>query len=199
MQVRDLIADVKQSLRKKNLDDRIPNSFVYSKLIKHTALLIKRESDSRRIFRQTNLFKPKVFELESYQGMRRSMEEIPDFFTTSYGNLLLVGSDDYTNAYKQISPEKLSQTKTREFQNPNKKYYWIENNRLVIPDGYMEDVLVRGLFYNYTDYPCQPLLDTEFPCPDYLLEEVVNMSVQSLTVREKITPDENPNLDSNNK
>lgn len=199
MQVRKLIADVKQSLKKLNIDDRLSNEFVYSKLIKYTSILIKRESNSRRIFRQTNLFKPLDFDLENYGEYKRTTKDIPSFFTTDYGNLLIVGAMDYTNAYKLATPESFEKTKTREFRNPNHRFYWIENNRIIIPDYYLDSVSVRGIFYNYTDQPCQSVLDTEFPCPDYLLEEVIRLTIEGLSIREQIREDENPNLDTNNK
>lgn len=199
MLVRKLIADIKETLRKRNVDDRIPNQLVYSKLIKFTSLLIKRESDSRKIFSQMHLFKSLELELEDYRGYKRSIKEIPSFFSTNYGNLLIVGATNYTNAYKQTLPEQFERTKHREFKDPNIRYYWIENQRLVIPDNFLKFTTVRGLFYDYHEFPCQSLLDTEFPCPDYLMEEVVTQVVSSLLTREKITEDTNPDMNSNSR
>src|ERR1051325_6070486 len=108
MLVRKLIADVRETLRKRNVDDRIPAPFIYNKLIKF-------ESDSRKIFSQTHIFKNVEFKLEDYNGYKRSILEIPSFFSTNYGNLLVVGATDYTNAYKQTVPEAYERTKYREF------------------------------------------------------------------------------------
>jgi|ERR1051325_1933477 hypothetical protein len=199
MLVRKLIADVRETLRKRNVDDRIPAPFIYNKLIKFASLLIKRESDSRKIFSQTHIFKNVEFKLEDYNGYKRSILEIPSFFSTNYGNLLVVGATDYTNAYKQTVPEAYERTKYREFKDPNNRYYWIENKHLVIPDNFLRFVNVRGLFYDYKELPCQSILDTDFPCPDYLMEEVLIQTVNSLTLREKIVEDTNPDLDVNNK
>lgn len=200
MIVRDLIADIRQSLKKLTLDDRIPNQFIYSKLIKCAGFLIKRESTSRKIYKETNLFRPIPIELEDYNGVKRSLDKLPDFFTTNDGVLLMVGSNDYSNDFTFSNPQKFERSRTREFSNPNKRFFWIENGHLIIPDPYLEDVIVKGLFFNYKEFPCQSLLDTEFPCPFYLKEDLITMVVQTLLAsREKLVQDEDPNLDTNKK
>lgn len=200
MTVRELISDVKQSMKAVNMDDRLSNRYIYSKLIKYAALLIKRESD-RKIYKQNNLFRPIRLELEDYYEYKRSTKPLPDFFTTSDGPLLIVGSVDHSNKFDNTDPVKYARTLTREFTNPNKKYFWIEDQHLIIPDAYLQVLTVRGLFFNYKDpeVPCQSILDTPFPLPEYLKEETINLTMQALMTRAQIVEDEDPNLDNNKK
>ena len=195
MLVRLIISRIKQDLNKLNLDQNFSNRYIYSKLITAASVLIKRETDNRKIFRQTHLFKQINVELtrnSGSTGLVKSVNKVPKFFTSNSGNLLMVNSVDFSNSIRQIAPENYNIIKQREFQDPNNNYYWIIDDYLYITNNFLRSVPVRGLFYDHVDGECQKILDTEFPCPDYLLEDTVNLTLNSLYNREKVAPDENP-------
>ena len=54
---REIISTVRSMLKSVNIDDRLPSAFIYSKIMDIATLIIKRESETRRIFNSGELFK----------------------------------------------------------------------------------------------------------------------------------------------
>lgn len=224
--VRETIYLVRNGLRSVNLDDRISNRFIYQLLLKYTSLFIKRESDSRRIWKMTNLFQslPGCIELEEAplaeacpglilpgcETVMKSKEPIPGSFQSIYGNFLTITTLDGMKKFEYKEPSVYGRVKKREFTAPSIGYYWLDEEYLIIPDG-PEAVLVRGLFIKDLSqeqtsstkggsFPyggCQGILDSQFIVPSYLEGDVVRQVLQDIrSITSTLQPDEQPDINT---
>jgi|GEM_PF-1782997 hypothetical protein len=217
--VRQVISDVKNDLNAVTLDGYIPAKYIHNKLIDTAKLFIKREADDRRIQQYPSIWVTiDNFEMESSnligcadisvphcERVMKSKLKLPAIYTTRYGYLLNASSLDYGRDYTQITPRAFAKTKSRRYQNPNINYFWIYNGYLVIPDSLVQSITLRAVFCDKAqglkldscETPsCIRLLDQEFTAPGHLLDDIKSATVQKIAgVRERIQPDEYPNLD----
>lgn len=206
MTVKEIISLVKNELNSITLDDRLSGRYIFSKIIVYTDIIIKREADSRRLFNSTNLFKKvDCFELKESniscssislpcKSFMKSTIQIPDFYSSIYGNLLIVSSIDESNRFEQTTPENYKNILNREFK-PRTGYYWINNGYLVIPDSLVSNVSLRYIpkvsINNCTG------LEQDLGIPSWLLSDIIRLTVTDIRNTKSITKDENPDLNSN--
>lgn len=223
MTLREIISTVRNSVKALTLDDRLSNRYVYSLLLHYTNFFIKRDSDARRIFKQTHLFKTvNCFELEerpliecsnilipNCKTVMRSKKKLPKVYNTIYGNLLDVFSVDGSVSFTEGSPNSYSSYKSREFKPKNKGFYFIENDYLIIPDSSINAVMLRGLFVSNDEVKrlngdegdgCKSKLDEEFIAPDYLIADIVkSVTVDIRNINGTVLTDNNPNRNNSEK
>jgi hypothetical protein len=224
MKNREIISEVRNSLRAASLDDWIPAKFIFFKLKGIASLFIKREADDKRLFRYTELWATiKCLEMEEEDlvnccditipnctKVMRSKEKLPEVYSTRFGYLMNVTSVDYDRDYIPTNPQQYKYTKSREFIDKRKRYYWIENGHLVIPDSLVSVVTVKAMFTNKAEAlrldnctetnDCIRFLDQEFVAPEHLLQNIKNAAVLDiLNTNRKIPQDELSNLNSNEK
>ena len=213
--VREDIAQVRKLINSVSLDTRISNQFIYNKIIDTAKLFIKRDADTRRIYRNIELFKTiSCVELESVDlvnctglyipncnNVMRSKNKLPKAFLTSNGSLLNVYSIDRSVQFLQTTPSIFTNILKREFKG-NQKYYWILDDYLYIPNSYISEVIVDGVFIDNSELisKCNRFLDSTSSIPDYLRTDVfrtVANEIGGITLR--IPEDESPELNSNKK
>jgi len=229
MIIRELISEIRNSLRSVDVDNWVPGKFIYSKAIGITSLFIKREADDKRLFRYTELWTPiDCLEMEEQdliqccnvsipncKKVMVSVETLPKMFSTRFGYLLNVTSVDYDRDYTPNTPQSFKYTQSREFNDPNKRYFWFERGKLVIPiisktQAGPERVTVRGIFINKAEAlklnsceketGCIRFMDQEFVAPEHLLQDIKNATVLDiLKTNRQIVPDENTELNANRK
>lgn len=226
MLVREIISDVRNSVRAVAGDVWIPAKYIHMKLKGITALFIKREADDKRLFKYTELWATiECLKLEetdlvqccsvsipSCKKVMKSVDKLPELYSTRFGYLINVSSVDYERDYIQTTPQQYKYTKSREFQDKSKRYFWIENGYLVIPDAMVERVRVRGMFTNKAEAlaldcdssaaggGCVNLLDQDFVAPEHLLQDIKSATVNEILKTYKaVPPDEFTNLNENDK
>jgi hypothetical protein len=216
--VREMISDVRQDLHSVNLDEWIPASYIYRKLVDTAGLFLKREADGMR----TQLY-PDIWvtvddlEMEeselvgAYQinvpdctRVMVSKKPLPRIFTTRFGYLANISSIDYSGDYIQSTPRDYNSKQGRRYKDPTQRYFWIYNGHLLIPKSFVKSVTLRAIFANKKqglelngcgDDICLSTLDYEFPVPGHLLSDVKKATVIEIaSTREKIVPSEYPNL-----
>lgn len=217
---RQIISDVINFLRANNIDERFSYRYILSELRDAAQTLIKQDTDNRRIYKQTNLWKPLPcgvemeevpfiqcnIDIEDGRRMMRSKERLPAVYTTNYGALLNVSTLDGT-ILKETTFEKLKDDSTRRFK-IKENYFILSDGYLFVPDLYVEALRLSG-FFKDEDYlnfgsckhatSCISPLDQEFNCPDYLVK-VVKETVQKSLFQSLTRPvDERPNLSSEEK
>jgi hypothetical protein len=215
--VNQVISDVRQDLNRVNLDGYIPAKYLHSKLLDTTKLFIKREADDRRLYLYPDIWVTiNNFELISTPligctdiavpnctNVMRSKIKLPDIYTTRYGYLINISSLDFTRNYTQITPRDYVKIKSRRFQNPALRYFWIYNGYLVIPEAMVESVTIRAIFCDKAqglriemcgDNGCIKTLEQDFTAPGHLLDNIKQYTVQQLTIKDKLQPDTYPNL-----
>lgn len=218
--VNQVISDIRNDLRAVNLDDYIPAKYLHNKLLDTAKLFIKREADNMKLqlypsiwvtidmfqMEETTLIGCSDVAIPKCDKIMKSKLQLPAIYTTRYGYLLNISSLDYNRNYTQITPRDYANIKTRRYQDPNKRYFWIYNGYLVIPDAMVESVTLRAVFCDKAQglklegcgtSSCIRLLDQEFTVPGHLLDDVKNATaIKILSGRQRVQPDEFPNLDS---
>lgn len=211
---RKICSDIVGYLKANNIDERIPYRLILSTLKDTANLLIKQDSDSRRLFKQANLWKPiPCLELEeiplidcpvdiSCKTIKRSKDKLPEFYTATYGSLLKISNVDGSGSYTETTFEAYNDQINRRFKNSNISYFLIINNYLYVPDTTIEAVRVSGFFRDdaalICGNSCIKPLDLEFNCPDYLVT-VVKQETQKQLLQRFRQIDEKPDNDTNSK
>lgn len=210
MTIRSLIAQVRNNLNVTS-DDYISGEFIFWTAINIAQLFLKRDADNRKVFKNTTLFKKlECVELEPYEegcvelncnSIMRSKIQLPSFYQSNFGSLIKVYNVSRDVDYVEISVNKYKNVKNLEFKPRRTKYYWIEDNYLILPDSTVEKVIVYGLFTDPSvglTGDCS-LLDQEFPCVPYLIGSVVEATIKQIYTAKGIPRDEDTNANSNTK
>ena len=223
--VRQAISDVRNSLNSINLDDWISARYIHSKLIDTTSLFLKREADERRLFLYPDIWTTiESFKLEEKplitcssisvpecDTVMRSIHKLPKLFSNRYGYFIQINSIDFDKNYTQTTPEMYKRDMGRRYRDPGKRYFWLYNDYLVIPNATVESVTVRGIFVNKahalkTDdcddcgNTCISMLDQEFPAPIHMMNDIKDFTVKSIAgTKKSIQADQYANLNSDEK
>jgi hypothetical protein len=225
MLVREIISEVRNDVRAVSNDAWIPGKYIHFKLKGIASLFIKREADDKRLFRYSELWTTiECMEFEEVdlvnccdiaipncKKVMKSKKKLPEVYSTRYGYLLNVSSVDYDRDYLQTTPQQYKYTKSREFQDKSKRYFWIENGYIIVPDSMVEVLRVRGMFLNKSealalncdaadDDGCVGLLDQLFVAPEHLLQDIKAATTASIlgTFR-RVQPDEMTNNNESEK
>lgn len=210
MIIREIISLVRNELSTITLDDKISNRYIYSKIISYADIIIKRESDTRRLFNSTNIFTvDECFKLKEHKlancttvyipnctTVMRSVNKLPTFYSSIYGNLLLISTLDESNRFEQTTPENYKNISNREFK-PRTGYYWINDGYLTIPNSEVEAVKLRWV--DKKEVNQVKSLDEKIGIPEWLISDVIRMTVVDIRNMRSITKDENPDMNLNNK
>lgn len=218
MTIREFTSTIQNSLKSLSYDDYIQPEYIFNVGKSIASLLIKRETDSRKIFKNTSLFKtlPCIDMVEALtnecgirldcSSLRKSKKPLPEIFTTNFGSLIFVYNVLRNVDYKEISPLLFNNQKKLRYKPKNVKYFWIENNHLYIPDSEVESVIVSIMSPNIEsineflgEKECNSILESEFPVPDYLLSVVISETLNIIFNSKRVNPDEKPNLNNNEK
>ena len=214
MTVRETIAQIRKTVNSVNTDVRLSNRFIYNKLMDVVKLLMKREADTRKIYRSIESFKsisciklqPEDLKvctnlyLPGCRNIMKSVNKIPKTFIGNTGSILLVYNIDKSIQFTQTTPSNYLNVLRREFKSPQ-KYFWISDDYLYIPDSFIEEVIIYGVFLDLsqtTDDKCFSLLDADSSIPDWLRTDAIRVTVGEIaSVTKRISQDESTELNSN--
>jgi hypothetical protein len=223
---RQIISDIVGDLRALNLDDRVSKKYILSKLRSFAAILIKRDADTRRLLRISEIWTnvpcvelcevPIVdccdIDIPNCQTVMKSRKPLPDLLQTQNKELLQIFNPKWSREFKLITPQEYKNIIDREFHDPRLKYFWLDNNYIIVPDALVTDVRVRGVFVSPADanklnscipsneQECVSILDQPFVCPDYLVGPVKQETLKDLfSFYKRNVVDENPNLNTEEK
>lgn len=211
--IREFISQIRNNLNAISSDDYLSGEFIYWTGINITALFIKRDADNRKLFKNTSIFKKiECVELEPYEegciqlsncsNMMRSVKPLPSFYQSNFGSLIKVYNLSNDVDYVEISVNKYKSIKNLPYKPRRTKYYWIEDNYLVLPDSEVEKVNIFGIFTDPTlglEQGACSLLDQPFPCMPYLIGGVVEATIKQLSIMKSIPKDENTDANANSK
>ena len=206
---RQFVSEVIGDLRKLGADGTISKEYVLHKGRRMAAIYIKGESDNRRLFRMMELFTfidslpLELAGMNSGTGFpadpekyARSVMPLPELYSTIYGVILRVFTIDSKKEFTFITPHEYQYTLHRSYKNPAKGYFWLEDNYLVIPDEFMDEVKLSGMFVapwearrlisdkipveRNSEGFCKGPLDDTFICPGHLAGKVRQETVKDL-------------------
>lgn len=209
MTIREFTSTIQESLNASNPDDFISEEYIFNVGVSVAQLLIKREIDSRKLFKMTSLFKTECIKLVESTGgcggfsgcthVMRSKHKLPKSYLTNFGNLLIVLNVTGETEYKEISPSRYRNLKLQKFKPRDTKYFWIDDDYLEIPDSNVQEVKIMYLGPGAAEDSECSVLDNTFPAPEYMMSTILSETLNHVFSRKKINPDENPNLNNNEK
>jgi hypothetical protein len=195
---RDLVSRVRSLNKLINSDNNITDRVIFKELKSCATLLIKRETNLRRLWNSPNVFTvipciemervplSECCEYKSACMVARSKKKIPQISEGIFG--LLIQSVfspgrrkfDYASLDRFINILNLGLRDT-------KKYFWVYDDRIYISDEDIENLDVIAYFdddFNPSEYSacdkgedtsCINPLDKEFSAPSYLEKQIIDL------------------------
>lgn len=221
--VRSYVSQIRSSFKLLNSDNLISDRGVMNELKSVSYLLIKQQTDKRKLLDSDTLFT----QIECLQ-----MEPVPIAECCNYTSPCLIGKSKLPipkigeNIYGQLIQGVYSIDKKIKFDyiDPNRytnylnlypkdkqteKFFWIRNGHLYITDPDIETVTLSAYFEDDIDilvYGCncednkcpQNPLDVEFKCPGFLLNDVLTITRRNLaeTYKRSTADTQEDNMDN---
>ena len=133
--------------------------------------------------------------------------DLPELFETSLGySILSVHAIDELSEieFKPIDLKQYRRNQKRDVK--NKKFYYVKNNKLYIPDSEARIVSVDLITLfpedadkcscNPKEEDCKDIYESKFIVPSKYIENVVKATIQEIAFKKQIPIDENPNLNA---
>jgi len=223
---RAIISEITNDIKAYNIDDRVSQRYILNKLRDIAALYIKRENDVFRLYNQQDIWytinclemepaditKCCDIRIDNCKFLMRSVDELPEIFTYKGGAIIReVMSMDGSKNFLFTTPTAYRDITNREFIDKRLKYFWIENNHIIIPDSQVKSIKITAFWRdiskakqlgctNKDENTCISPLDEEFQCPVHLLSTVKEQCLnQLLNGFKRVVPDEWGNSDNNMK
>lgn len=198
--LRDTVSRVRSMNKLISSDNTITDRAIAKEIKSIATLLIKRETNLRRLWQSPNLFtairciemKPvplsECCDYKSPCNVSKSVKKIPKIAEGIFGLLVQgVYNVDNSESFKFTTPQRYANI--LKLKVPGKQgYYWIQNDYLYISNedvekvnlfAYFEDDIKESDFNSCMskedDDSCLNPLDQEFRCPGYLVNSVVDM------------------------
>lgn len=197
---KQIVSEIINDLRAMQIDDRVSERYILSKLRYYLGLFLKRENDSNRLFYYDNIWttvncvemeEVSVAECLGYTDCKitrvtRSKKPIPELYSYKNGPLVKeVFAINEGNDYKPSSQIDYNKILKREFKDKT-RYYWFRNNHLIIPEG-PDVVLLTGCFIQESaalalcePETCLDIMEDNFPCPAHLQSVVKQETLKDL-------------------
>lgn len=214
MTIGEAISRLRISIKAVKQDAALSDRFLYSLIMKHGKLLMRRQDNLNRIMKFNSIFRSLDFvELEDVDKiaaaacigissnckLKRTKEKLPDMIEGYWGVLIRdVTSIDgvtpiqhtYATKYDQMSKQKY-------FKYNNQKYYWYLDGHLYFPNIDWDAIKVIGVFEgDLTPYVCQSVKedcikkqDMIIPMPEFLFSEIETMCKNDLVTMIQIPTD----------
>lgn len=197
---RDAVSRVRSVNKLLSSDNTITDRTIIKELKSIATLLIKRETNLRRLWQSPNLFtaihciemkKVPLAECCDYKSpcnIAKSIKKIPKIAEGIFGLLIQgVFNVDNSESFKFTTPSRYGNI--LKLKLPGKQgYFWIQNEHLYISDENVERANLFAYFEEDVkesdlnscmkpedDEPCKNPLDMDFKCPGYLVNSVVDM------------------------
>lgn len=186
-----------------NQDSFLTDRFLYSLIMKHAKLLMRRQDNLNRIMKFNTVFQTLDFvelvEVDRVQAhckgvssdcvFKRTKDRLPAMIDGYYGPLIRsVTSIDLSEELTPTFPttyEQMSRQKT--FKYNKKKYYWFVDGYLYFPNTEWDAVRLEGVFegdvstYNCdASDDCSFIQDKHINIPEYLFSEVEQLALRDL-------------------
>lgn len=204
MTIRELVSSIRENLVEHNIDSVFTNRHLYRTALSVAKTLIQREVDqSRKIFNQNSGWSSYCLEMVEVSPVDcpvvipvpckiyRSYCKLPQFMETSYGMLFkLISTPDYSINFTLTDPQ---------YFNIKSNIKYNKENYAFIADGYLftpknEYPLLKIIAYfekpvssceQSAEYQCS-ILDSTFPCPEYLVQPVIDETLKRLSIGKQI-------------
>jgi len=200
---RNLVSEVRSLNKLINSDNNITDRVIYSILKTNATLLIKRETNLRKLWNSPNIFTPiqclemmtvPLSECCEYKHpclVARSKKKVPQISEGIFGLLVQSVFSPGRQKFDYASLDRFINILNMKLKN-TKKYYWIYDDYLYVsnPDIAYVDILAYfdydfnpaefSTCYKGPDTSCINPLDKEFPIPSYLEKQLIDLVNETL-------------------
>jgi len=223
----EFVSRIVNNIRGLSKDSHVSRRFILRIGKTKARFLISQKLDEHSLYREDGIIstiecfrlvkvdskKCSIFEFNLCENLMKSTEKLPEgIFGKTGAGIVSIMSVDGGEEYHYISPQRYALLKRRsKYTRSNLRYYYIKDGYLYLPDSTTELVEVRMFALNQeeideicdckrNDNRCKSLWDVSFTCPDRFLDLVVKDTLQEVAgVYKAMPPDENPNMDENQK
>ena len=217
--IRESISRIRNLFKGSSQDAFITDRLIYSLIKTSAKALIFRDSLKLNIFKNSSLFKEipclELIDVDTIDScctgirtackIKRSKRKLPTISGLQSGPIVAyVSSLDYSVSVTATTPRLYANmTQSSSFKFNKKKFYWITNDYLYIPNVEWDAVRVMAMFEDDisdllcgNDNDCAMFQDGELGIPEYLFAEIESNVLNEMSVIAKI-PQETSN-DNNN-
>jgi len=208
MTQREIISQIRSMHKLLSSDNTLNDRSILAELKTSRSLLIKRDTDKRKLFQSAELFTnidclemekvplAECCEYTSDKEIAKSKHKLPKIGEGLFGLLVQqVASVDGMVKFKESTPMRYANILKLNLPT-NNVFFWIYNNHLYVTNPNTKNVRVSAFFEEdvpnkilYPDCDCKPSmiedpcmseLDKQFKCPGYLVEAVKSLTYEKL-------------------
>lgn len=202
---KDLVSRVRSLNKLINSDNNISDRVIYKELKSAATLLIKRETNLRRLWNSPNVFTPisclamepvplsECCEYKSSCMVSRSVMKIPQISEGIFGLLIQSVFSPGRKKFDYASLDRFINILRMKLKD-TKKYFWIYDDRIYVSDENIEYLDVLAYWDDDFDLKkysackqddnsnsCVNPMDKEFTLPSYLEKQVVDLVNETLS------------------
>lgn len=202
---RDLVSRVRSLNKLINSDNRVTDRVIYKELKANASLLIKRETNLRRLWNSPNIFTSiqclamepvPLSECCDYKHpctVSRSKKKIPQISEGIFGLLVQSVFTPGRRKFNEVTLDRFVNILSLKLKD-TKKYFWVYDDRIYTSDENIENLDVIAYFdddFNPDDYSeckkensedtnCLNPIDKEFKIPSYLEKQLIDLVNETL-------------------
>lgn len=199
----EVLSRVRNQIKAVKQDAFLTDRFLYSMVMKHAKMLVRRQDIQNRIMKFNSVFQVlnyvELIEIDRAESQchcitsgctfKRTKNKLPNLMEGHWGPILrsvtsLDLSEEVSPTYP-ITYEKMLNQKT--FKYNKKKYYWYLDGHLYFPNTEWDAIRIEGVFegdisgYNCdVADDCQYIQDKNFSIPEYLYAEIEQNVIKDL-------------------
>lgn len=167
---RETISRVRGLVKGEKQDAFLTDRFIYSVILNHAKLFIKRLDDNSKLMRYSQLFETVALDLIEVSKIdagcidiptccviKRTKDKLPKAFEASWGPIYKYVSsvDGSQEVYRTYQKQYVKMTKTTTFKYNKSKYYWLSNGYGFFPELTWDIVLFDGMWEDSIEmYKC---------------------------------------------
>jgi len=191
----EVVSRVRNQIKSVKQDPFITDRYLYSIILKYTALYMRRQDSQNKLMRFNSVFQTlpyvELIDVDTIEAecsgissgctIKRTKHKLPNFMQGYWGPIIrTVSSIDKSIELQPTHPGLYtSMTKTTSFKYNTTKYFWFLNGYLYMPNIEWDAVLIEGVFEeDITKWNCDPEDDCDprqvqpFNVPDFLFAEI---------------------------
>jgi hypothetical protein len=214
--IRQVTSRIRNLVKASKQDAFLTDRFIYSLVMKHAKLLMRRQDSTNKLMKFSSVFKPLKFVelidvnsaeadclcINSTCTIKRTKDKVPNMIEGYFGPLIRsVTSLDYsqklTPVYHASEYEKMIKQKT--FKYNKEKYFWYLDGHLYFPNIEWDAVKLEGVFESNSDvnkYNCDTtddcvyIQDMSINIPEFLFSEIEQLVFKDLGLLLQIPTDQ---------
>lgn len=218
----EVISRLRNSIKEVTSDSKFTNRYLWNVFWTNAQLLLQRESDRARLYNQTDIWQTICIKMDKVSPLLcdclqlpmdcvvyRSRFKLPKIVEGTFGKMYrFISSVDLSNFIILVTPYQYSLKQTKYSK---EKYAFIHDGYLWAPNTKWSNLIISAIFTEEisehfkcdcdeaTTDNCGGLLYSISNIPDWLIQPVIQMSLQELGVPKQVPQDELSNFNSNEK